>query len=188
MKIAAEVFGVEQAMDFDTMETSQYCVLGVLGETVRVPISEAQMEALTKAAAQFKGLSTEPEAGAGDAFDETKEEMTGPPLEHRKMEERPFSIVAGLEGDTLSSSQHTETQGDAPEGDPGLGGMEGLFEENEEEKERKLRAKSQERRQPVQTRTVPRDSAGNPQVPQNPTADLPKISSGSMSDDDFPQG
>lgn len=188
MKIAAEVFGVEQAMDFDTMETSQYCVLGVLGETVRVPISEAQMEALTKAATQFRGLPTEEtETGAGDTFDETKEEMTGPPLEHRQMEERPFSIVAGLEGDTLSSSQELapDMQADSVESDPGLGG---LFEESEENKEAKLRAKSKDRRQPVQTRTVPRDSAGNPQVPQNPAANLPRIATPGMVDDDFPQG
>lgn len=185
MKIAAEVFGVEQAMDFDTMETTQYCVLGVLGETVRVAISEQQMEALTRAAAQHKGKLASGEADSDDggesAFDETRETSSGPSGGGR-MEERPFSIVTGLEGD--SQQLETETQADAPETDPGLGG---LFDESEEEKERKLRAR-QNGKLSVPTRTVPRDEAGNPVVAQSPTANLPKINMPGMSDDDFPQG
>ncbi len=184
MKIAAEVFGVEQAMDFDTMETTQYCVLGVLGETVRVPISEAQMEALTKAAATAKGLPTDdPNDGGESAFDETRETSSGPPIEARRMEERPFSIVTGLEGDSQQVEMETQ-QADAPETDPGLGG---LFDESEEEKERKLRAR-QNGKLSVPSRTVPRDEAGNPVVAQSPGANLPRLAMPGMSDDDFPQG
>lgn len=184
MKIAVDVYGVEQAMDFDTMETSAFVVLGVFGESIRVPITEGQMEQLTKEAARFKSkMSAGEEAPPDEVFTETREQMNGEPSAGAgSVPERDFSVMSGL-------SDGDAAQDDGPpagETDPGLGGF---FEESEDAKAAKLRANAREsRRGPAAApRTVPRDEAGNPQVAPNPAADLPQIGN-PVSDDDFAQG
>lgn len=170
MKIAAEVFGVEQSVDFETMETAQHLVLGVLGATVRVPISDAQMEAITVEAVRQKAGMASPE----ETFAETREGLDGqPPSQGAPVEpagEREFSVMTGL----------SDSSGGEEEADPGVGGF---FGESDEAKEERLRARTPQRR------TVPRDSAGNPDVPQHSGIGLPQMPMPSgVADDDFPQG
>ena len=174
MKIAAEVFGVEQSVDFETMETTQHLILGVFGETVRVPISDAQMEAITVEAVRQKTGIASPE----ETFAETREGLDGQPPSQgapaEPAEERRFSVMTGLSDPSGGGGEGEE------EADPGVGGF---FGESDEAKEEKLRARTPQRR------TVPRDSAGNPDVPQHSGIGLPQMPMPSgVADDDFPQG
>lgn len=184
MKITVDVYGVEQAMDFDTMETSSFAVLGVFGVSVRVPITEDQMEHFTKQALRFKNSApAAPEEDDGVPFVDTRESLVGAPSPGAgAVVERDFSVMSGLgEGDV-----ETDEGPPAGEIDPGISGF---FEESEEQKANKLRNNARKARQgpAAAPRTVPRDEAGNPQVPQNPAANLPQIGS-PVSDDDFAQG
>ena len=187
MKIEVDLYGVEQATDFDTLETSAFVVLGIFGESVRVPITEDQMVRLTSEAVRAKqgaGVGADPDTEL--PFVDTRVPMTGPPSAGApKGPERPFSVMQEL-GDRNPGVDEDAQQSELGEVDPGVGG---LFEENQEEKEAKLRAQAkQNARGPAAApRTVPRDEAGNPVVAQNPAANLPPIGN-PTSDDDFPQG
>ena len=127
MRIEAEVLGVEQAVDFNTMETSACVVIEILGELVRVPISEEQMERLTLAAVEHRNTTQFLAEGAD--FDETremsKEEL--PPEQQVRLAdapEREFSVMREL-------AEHTAEE---------TPGLEGLFDfDGEAEKVEKLR-------------------------------------------------
>lgn len=181
MQLVVEVFGVEQACDFDTMETKAFVVLNIFGEPIRVPITEEQMAVLTEKAtvehtAQNAGGDLETQ------FEETRERLTGPPTERgAKIGERAFSPMATLEGRDPDPPAVEEAEEEQPrETDPGFGA---LFDE--EDKESKLRNRNQEARRPRPAA----DSAGNPviqtQLPQS--RPLPSLGN-PASDDDFVQG
>ena len=181
MKIVADVYGVEQAVDFDTLETSQYVVLGIFGETVRVPISEKQMEGLTQEAVKQRASGTSHMTPFGP---DIAGEIPGTPRSEKQAssEDEVFSSpMSGLEGVDNATPQDEERM----ERDPGLGG---LFDETEEDKESKVRAA--QRGKLTERRSVPTDSAGNPVVAPNAAAGLPPVSFGNLGADDegFPQG
>lgn len=100
MKITADVIGVEQAMDFNTLEQSAFVVIDILGARVRVPITEEQMEAITITAIQEKKAREEEGdvRKADDTFEETKEASATPPRHREQVEvqERDFSVMAEL--------------------------------------------------------------------------------------------
>ncbi len=168
MRIEADVLGVEQAVDFNTMETSACVVVEILGEVMRVPISEEQMERLTVAAVQ--------KHASPDAFEETRE--TGVPVPPEQQvrladaPEREFSVMKEL---SEHPSDFMESEGDEPPG------MEGIFgNESEAAKVEKLR----QRLPPPQPGTFIAQAA----VPTTPVHQgLPRLP-GTSSDDDFPQG
>lgn len=168
MKIEADVLGCEQAVNFDTMETTQVVVLHVLGEVIRVPISEEMMERLTVAAVRAH-TDGPPET----AFEETRERSESlPSLDEQvrlaETPEREFSVMEGL------SEMPSDSQ-EAP-------GFDGIFGGGEDE-EAKIEAL---RRRPPPIMSMPRDPDGAP-APM-PSSGLPRLPMGPVRDDDFPQG
>jgi len=126
MKIEADVIGVEQAMDFNTLEQSAFVVVDILGARLRVPITEEQMEAITIHAIQEK-KARDAEGPKDDAvFEETKASSATPPQYQRQEEvqERDFSVMAEL-------TQH----GTGEEGTE-TGGVLDLFSPSSEEEEK----------------------------------------------------
>lgn len=178
MKVEADILGVEQAVDFHTMETAQFVVLDIFGVTLRVPITEEQMEQLTR---QVVGRKSAPSPQA--AFDETREVSEGlppdlvsediPEREHSMSDQGYGGVMAGLTDDAV-------VEADAEVQPSGI--LDGFFDESDEEKARKLRERKPQRR------TVPRDEAGNPVVDPRPS--LPAVQGfNTLSDDDgFAQG
>lgn len=177
MKIEADVLGVEQAMDFNTLTTSQFVVLDILGSRLRVPITEDQLEALTRSAAQVQG-AMQPET----TFDDTRESAGVPPASADLVSEPIPEREHSLENYGGVMAELTE-QPVEPEIDAAPGGiLDGFFDESEEEKARKLRARKPQRR------TVPRDEAGNPVVEQRTLPAVPGFESPVSDDDGFAQG
>lgn len=167
MRIEADVLGVEQAVDFNTMETSACVVIDVLGEVMRIPISEEQMERLTIAAVQRHQ--------SPDAFEETREVGEAIPPEQQvrlaDAPEREFSVMREL------SEHPVEPEGDEPPG------MEGIFgSESEAAKVEKLR----QRQPPPQPGTFIAQAVV-PSTPVMAPSGLPRLP-GTAADDDFPQG
>lgn len=128
MKISAEVLGVEQAMNFQTMEQDTFVVVEIFGVTIRAPITEEQMEALVTAA-----LGHAPTAGIGrkyepDTFEETRSSGV-PEHAHGAVQEdtpeRNFSVMAEL----------TENGGGEESYDSGNGVLD-LFSPSTEEEEK----------------------------------------------------
>lgn len=176
MKIEVDVLGVEQAVDFNSLSTSQFVVLEVLGNTLRVPITEEQLESLTRHAAGRQVAS------AASTWAETREQGNADPgLISEEIPEREHSLqdaaVPEYEG------VMRELTDEAPGEEAPAGILDGFFDESEEEKARKLRSKKPQRR------TVPRDEAGNPVVEQMPQLPQMQTFGTSLSDDDgFAQG
>ena len=140
MKVEVDILGVEQAVDFQSLVTLQFVVLDIFGNRLRVPITEEQMEVLTRQAARHTTPQVE--------WEETQERSQGidPGAVSEPIPERDYGgVMAGLADD-----EPTE----AP------AGLDGLFDESEEDKVRKLRKRKPQRR------TVPHDEAGNPIVEQ----------------------
>lgn len=168
MKIEADVLGVEQAVDFSTMETKAFVVVELLGEILRVPISEEQMERLTVAAIHHR-------TGPEEAFEETRSVLpVGAKVATEQLDDQPereFSVMEGLTDMSIGFEDR-----EAPTG------LEGLFgDPNEEAKIAKLRQR------PPPIMSVPRDDAGNPLVEQY-SSSLPRMPGLAVQDDDFPQG
>lgn len=167
MKVVVDIIGVEQSVNFTTMQTQQVVTMNILGTEVRVPITEAQLENLTTAAVN------ERTAPAG-TWDETREvsleapdDRTSTPVPVREFSQTPDygGVMQGL----------TDEAVEAPPTE-----LEGFFDESEEAKAAKLRAKKPQRR------TVPRDEAGNPVTPQYAAA--PMLRQQESDDDGFHQG
>lgn len=161
MKIEADVLGVEQAVDFNTMKTEAFVVLEVLGAVVRAPISEEQMEQLTIAAVHQRQLD------AGAAFTETHEQSAVTPTNLERFDDQPerdFSVMA-----KLGDQEVTESSPDSL----------GLFGDDEAEQ---AKVEQLRQRPPL---ALPRPTAAAPQA-----SDLPKLPSfgGPVADDDFQQG
>lgn len=177
MKVEVDILGVEQAVDFKTMETAQFAVLDIFGVTLRVPVTEEQMEALTK---QVIGRRAAPVQ-----WEETRDrsEHLEKDLVSEEIPEREHSMSSSDNGYGGVMAGLTDEAVVEPDPDaPASGILEGFFDESEEEKARKLRARKPQRR------TVPRDDAGNPVVEQvafpSPQP-LPTMSGfGALSDDD----
>lgn len=123
MRIEVDVLGVEQAVDFNTMATAAFVIIEVLGETVRVPISEEQMARLTVAAVnEHTGVES-----SESQFEETRETMPkGVKVSTERGSDAPlreFSVMSGL----------------SPENDE-PGGIAGIFApDSEDEKVTALR-------------------------------------------------
>lgn len=173
MKVEADILGVEQAVDFHTMETHQFVVLDIFGTRLRVPITEEQMEALTKQVVgrRVAPVQWEDTRERSEHIDQGMVSEEIPEREHSMPAEANYGgIMAGLTDEAV-----VEQDPDAPPG----GILDGFFDESEEEKARKLRSRKPQRR------TVPRDEAGNPMVEQPVMATLPSVSGfGALSDDD----
>lgn len=186
MKLIVDIYGVEQACDFDTMKTTAFLVMNIFGESIRVPITDEQMELVTEKATIEHQQGENDLPLSTDQFDETKAQMTGPPVQRGMTSERTFSPMASLEGQDPLPPEETE------ETDPAFGGaptgFDGLFDMTEDQKAAQLRARNANaRRQPTNHAS---DSAGNP-IMEN-TVSLPSSSSlpaigNPASDDDFPQ-
>ncbi len=165
MKITVDVLGVSQALDFNTKEATQTLTLNVLGTIVQVPITEAEMEAITRAA-------MDPTA----VWDDTREQ--GAPVDPSAVStpapERDFnfSSMAGLTEQEVVSDDVEQ---------PEAALTQGLFEPSDDDRARALRERKPQRR------TVPQDEAGNPVVAQQPA--LPPMRGfGGGDDDGFAQG
>lgn len=158
MKIQVEVLGVEQAVDFNTMETKAFVVLEVFGQIVRAPVSEQQMEQLTLAAVHHRQLAT------GQAFEETREKSAEAPVFEGPVEttDREFSVMSEL----TDRAQQEDTPG-----------MEGLFDSEEQQKIEKLRA-----RPPL---ALPQHAPTNTQMP---SLGLPRPPAGDVDEDGFTPG
>lgn len=158
MKVQAEVLGVEQAVDFNTMETKAFVVLEVFGQIVRAPVTEEQMEQLTMAAVHHRQLAT------GEAFDDTREKSAETPVFEGPVEttDREFSVMSEL-ADRVQ-------QEDVP-------GMEDLFDDEERQKIEKLRA-----RPPL---TVPQHASTSTQMP---ALGLPRLPTSEVDEDGFAPG
>ncbi len=174
MKVEVDVLGVEQAVDFNTLEAEQFIVLDMFGSRLRVPITEEQMEALMRQAAGRK-------IAEGEVFDETRERGTadaGLVSEDIPVREHSLTAAEGYTGPMRELTDEAATDEERPEGI-----LEGFFDESEEEKARKLRARK------PQPRMVPRDEAGNPVVVQNALPPMQGFGGSPLSDDDgFAQG
>lgn len=165
MKIITDVLGVEQAMNFDTMEQSCFVVLDVLGVVTRVAISEQQMEQLTVAAAQQKAME------GGEVLTETIARSEQPPDPEQKTAaelttERSFSVMAELGEQDFPSTGEIETPG-----------MEDVYGGGEEEE-----AKVARLRQRAPLMGVAAIAAPEVEMPS-----LPRMP-GTTDDDGFPQG
>ena len=179
MKIEVDVLGVEQAVDFHTLASAQFLVLDVLGVRARVPISEEQMVHLTTAVMERKATHAVAHPPDTDMEWEDPRDRSEHPLSadvvSTPIPERSYGgVMAGL-------SDNTAELEDAPPPPEGI--MQGFFEEDPAEAERRLRARKPQRR------TVAADTAGNPEgegVVQRPTA--PRMPAppgfGPLSDDD----
>lgn len=184
MKITANVLGVEQALNFDTMEQTCMLVFELFGQTMRVPITEEQMEELTVSAVRERQGPLEPTAyTATTAFDDARESLDGAPpsLGAPPAEERPFSLV-GQAGPVMASL--SDGPPDSESATPA--GLEGVFGD-EEQKVKTLRGRARP------ARTVTQDEAGNPLVDGSPPPEAP-VRQGNMpqlpgfGDEDFPAG
>lgn len=162
MKIEADVLGVEQAVDFNTMKTEAFVVLEVLGAVVRAPISEEQMEQLTIAAVRQRQLDV------GDAFAETHEQSAVTPTSLDRFDDQPereFSVMAKL-GDQ-----------EVIEGSPD---SLGLFGDNDAEQAKVEQLRQRPPLAPLRpVAPVAQASSGLPQLPGF---------GGPIADDDFQQG
>jgi len=187
MKITANVLGVEQALNFDTMEQTCLLVFELFGQTMRIPITEEQMEELTLSAVREKTSGpTEPVLHtATTTFEDARVGLDGAPPSlgaQEEAEERPFSLV-GSAGPVMASLSEAppDSEGSTP------GGLEGVFGD-EEEKVRTLRARSRP------TRTITQDEAGNPLINGSPAEPPPVQQKSNMpqlpgfGDEDFPPG
>lgn len=92
MKIEVEVTGVSQEMDFSSMKSQAYLHINILGDVVRVPISEDAMERVTRAA-----------VGAAATVPAAKPMVApSPPPQPEVFEtqaedyERDFSVMSGI--------------------------------------------------------------------------------------------
>lgn len=183
MKISVDVIGVEQALNFDTLEQTAFLVIDVLGQALRVPISEEQMEELTKEAVRQKQAGTE--SVEESPFEETRETVSGEPSAGAPpTTERAFQITRPPSGPVMSelSSAPPGTAEDEEEDEPSPTGLDGVFGD-EEQKVQQLRARP---------RPVRSDDAGSPVVDRRhteeaaPPSTLPKLPG--FGDEDFPQG
>lgn len=162
MKIEADVLGVEQAMDFNTMEQSAFVVLNIFGTTVRVPITEDQMETITVAALTEKRSSVgqEPDGANlnGDVFPETRAVTPGGARQQvqEEVQERDFSVMTELTDHGNARSIDDEDTGD--------GGVMELFAPSTEETQRI----AQLRGRPQLGRSEPAPVQHSPGLPQMP--------------------
>jgi hypothetical protein len=184
VKITANVLGVEQALNFDTMEQTCMLVFELFGQAMRVPITEDQMEELTVSAVNDKkrGPSTPTEHTATTAFEDAREGLDGaePSPGAQEAEERPFSLVQSA-GPVMASLSDGP-----PDSEMTPGGLEGIFGD-EEKKVSTLRARSRP------TRTVTQDEAGNPLVDGSPPPEQVEVRSNlpqvpGFDSEDFPAG
>lgn len=163
MKITVDILSVSQSLDLNTKEASQTLTLNVLGTIVQVPITEAEMEAITMAALDPKAV-----------WDNTREQGTAvdPEAVSTPAPERDFnfSSMAGLTEQEVVSDDVEPAESTS-----------GFFEPSEDDRARALRERKPQRR------TVPKDDAGNPVVAQRPA--LPEMRGfGGGDDDGFSQG
>lgn len=109
MKIAAEVLGVEQSMNFQTMQQECFVVVEIFGVPVRAPITEEQMEQVVAAAVAHKREpSDEP------VFEETR--SSGVPEHARgavqeETPERDFSVMTELAEQPATGEEGTSDGG-----------------------------------------------------------------------------
>lgn len=174
MKIEVDVLGVEQAVDFDTLASAQFVVLDVLGVRARVPISEEQMVHLTTMVMNQKAEKNVVHSPTDMEWEDPRDRSEHPlsaDVISTPIPERSYGgVMAGLS----DNSGETEDSPAVPEGI-----MQGFFEEDPAEAERKLRARKPQRR------TVAADAAGNPEVTQPSAPRMPAPPGfGALSDDD----